>query len=603
MFLTFPVQEDLASLQRNVQRSSVLHAALQSELRVAEAEVQAAMDLVDELDEPSAEDRQRVADASAAVETLQVREKETAEQLRLMRDQEAELLARQRRRARFQPALAKETVRLCPPDRYMAIVKDSVDDQELRDVILFWRLLSQNAEADAAGAAGAESQPESADSQSSEAVQRKHSSKKALHLRRDQYARYKNNAVLREFIEQMCLPVHEFGDALRHGFRPDVPQTPEARCEDFVRALLPRAPQFRDEQQFLSAARVVVGTELSHEPSVRGFVRDSYKRLAMVSTRPTAKGKAVITPFHELFGLHFLDRKPLTDFYQGTDRVLFIRLIEAEREGLITITMDLPTIKRVVESSSGSGSGAQEVEIVDIATFLKEVVLNFLPKQSMHEDLHPQSRSSWDRERLLCLQTCVDQQLVPSLQAEIRRELVRVGKEVIVQQAADNFSAMLAMGPYIPPYQDVRERIKDTLRACPSRPFYGTVASIFVSLGRHEALCMAFVNKDGVLRAHDLIPSQALNQKDERIKRFLIENRPDLIVINASGAGAARSTAVGIEKSILKEVEEEIKKRDFARREGRMEGVSYADDEDEFVPYKAQVGRTCVVIPTRLIVV
>ena len=100
---------------------------------------------------------------------------------------------------------------------------------------------------------------------------------------------------------------------------------------------------------------------------------------------------------------------------------------------------------------------------------------------------------------------------------------------------------------------------------------------------------MAYVNKDGVLRAHDLIPAQALNQKDERIKRFLVENRPDLVVINASGAGAARSTAIVVEKNILKEVEEEVRRRDQARREGRMEGVAYVDDDEEFVPYRAQV--------------
>jgi methylase of polypeptide subunit release factors len=52
-----------------------------------------------------------------------------------------------------------------------------------------------------------------------------------------------------------------------------------------------------------------------------------------------------------------------------------------------------------------------------------------------------------------------------------------------------------------------------------------------------------------------------------------------------------------VEKAILKEVEEEVKRRDFARREGRMEGVSYADDEDEFVPYRAQVS-LIIFLPT-----
>lgn len=42
--------------------------------------------------------------------------------------------------------------------------------------------------------------------------------------------------------------------------------------------------------------------------------RSLYKFAASVSTTPTAKGKEEIDSFHPLYGLHYLDRKPLNDF-------------------------------------------------------------------------------------------------------------------------------------------------------------------------------------------------------------------------------------------------------------------------------------------------
>ena len=579
----------LAHLEDDIRRLSVSLESAQSDLRLAEAEVQQAMDLVDEKDEPTAEDRERVATASAEAEQLQAQVQTLGEELHTTREEAKTQQSRFQRRSKFHPAAARETLRLFPADRYMAMVRDSTDDTELRDVLQFFRLLAQNTEADANTTEEQAEEHADADGRPKKIL-----NKRAMRLRRNEYARYKNIEPLRKFVETLACPVSEFGDALRHGYRSEVPQTPEALCSEQARELLASCKIFSSEQQVINAARIVIGTELSMEPSVRSAARAMYKRVVTVSTRPTTKGRSVITPFHEYFGLHFLQGKPLSDFYLGAERSLFIRLAEAERDGLITVSFDLPSKKITRQRTDAEGNQMNEtieVDEPDMTTFLLELKLlvNFLPTPAVKDDLYPNSRPSWDVERVMCMQACVEQYLCPSLQQEVRRELMRIGKEAIVQQAAQNFSTMLAVGPYIPPYQDVRERIKDTLRACPNRPFYGTVVSIFVSLGRNEPLCMAYVNKDGVLRAHDLIPAQALNQKDERIKRFLVENRPDLVVINASGAGAARSTAIVVEKNILKEVEEEVRRRDQARREGRMEGVAYVDDDEEFVPYRAQV--------------
>ena len=213
--------------------------------------------------------------------------------------------------------------------------------------------------------------------------------------------------------------------------------------------------------------------------------------------------------------------------------------MEAERLGLVTVTIDPPR-KSVGKKDA---SGEKQEEVVDYEPFLiskLNLMLQFMPTLPVEDDMHPASRRTWDSERLACLQHCVETHLLPSLQKEFRRDLVRIGKEAIVEEAANNFSKMLTMGPYVP-QTDSRERVKEMLKACPNRAFYGTVASIFLSVGRNEPLCMAYVNKDGVLRAHDYLPAQAQNQKHDRIRKFIVDNRPDLIVLNASVSMAGQN--------------------------------------------------------------
>lgn len=102
---------------------------------------------------------------------------------------------------------------------------------------------------------------------------------------------------------------------------------------------------------------------------------------AKVSTRPTEKGlqalAAATSPFAaDIFGLHYIQGKPLKEFYQykhncygpsgagglpglcvmrtgEQGRSFFLRLIEAERLGLITIAIDLIDADKTFASRIG----------------------------------------------------------------------------------------------------------------------------------------------------------------------------------------------------------------------------------------------------------
>ena len=229
------------------------------------------------------------------------------------------------------------------------------------------------------------------------------------------------------------MPISDLGDSLRFGFKSEPPPTvqfsPDLIAGDFLQIedpfqknsqsqldssslVLDRSEGvgggsvFSTEQSVLRAVSVMLSTELAMEPSVRQAVRKILRSRCTVSTRPTEKGLATITPFHELFGLHFLDRKPVADllnppappppaarfvppdgsddiegggaagggsgsgsgaggavaggdhphfspgdpgapqrffaYLQRSPRTVFLRLVEAEADGLITISLSPP---------------------------------------------------------------------------------------------------------------------------------------------------------------------------------------------------------------------------------------------------------------------
>lgn len=45
-----------------------------------------------------------------------------------------------------------------------------------------------------------------------------------------------------------------------------------------------------------------------------------------MSTNPTDKGKEEIDAFHPLYGLHYLNRKQMTEFLTGADRTQWLQI-------------------------------------------------------------------------------------------------------------------------------------------------------------------------------------------------------------------------------------------------------------------------------------
>lgn len=96
----------------------------------------------------------------------------------------------------------------------------------------------------------------------------------------------------------------------------------------------------------MERARVMIAAEIAAEPSVRRVVRAVYRSVGYITTQPTAAGLDQINPFHEMFGLHMLDRRPLREFFEskGSGRYMYARLMQAKSQGLIEVKIMIPTL-------------------------------------------------------------------------------------------------------------------------------------------------------------------------------------------------------------------------------------------------------------------
>ena len=206
----------------------------------------------------------------------------------------------------------------------------------------------------------------------------------------------------------------------------------------------------------------------------------------------------------------------------------------------------------------------------------------YLPTDHPELDSRQGIRKSWDDQRLKVIDECISKYLIPSLEAETHRELERLSRDGIIEEAAENYSTLLSVGPF----RGKEVHMKTVLKSCPYRAAVYSVAAIVVPASARDDLCMAYVDRDGVLRAHDIVSSKARSQQRTKIMHFLKSIRPEVIVLNSSGGVASKSLMQNIKQHMLREVSTMINKEAIEKREAREERNNYAhyeNEEDEFI--------------------
>lgn len=383
-------------------------------------------------------------------------------------------------------------------------------------------------------------------------------------LNRSAYARYKKLEGVRHYISFFTAPVHEIGSALFYELTVNHPATrnfdPVQSATELIDGI-----KIRSVSQLNKAVEQVVATELSMEPTIRMKTREVFRSGGSISTEVTDKGKQTITTFSSYFGVHCIEDKPIKEFFTRKGLTLFMKMLEAEQLGYIKIIIKGPEL----DGKPHPGAFAMHLG-------------KFLLSTQLDDDEYFESRQAWDGLRLQIIRTTIEKFLVPSFIKEIRAELTRLGKDAIIDEAAAAFELKLKTGPFIPCYENESETLRLLLTEAPQRPHAESVVGFFFSQDKRMSLHMVCVDKDGCVKAHHEIPSQAMIQKKDKVEAFLYENRPELIVINSAAGVNAKNLQMLIEKEIIDSINQALKLQYEYNK--RQDEYDYSRNDDNPIP-------------------
>jgi hypothetical protein len=163
-------------------------------------------------------------------------------------------------------------------------------------------------------------------------------------LDKEQYFTARRRGELREIVEMFSVSAASLGDAVRYGASLKVqPPAPPIDVGDLPSSYLSSDCPTIDI--VMERVRIMIAAEIAAEPSVRRVVRAAYRSVGHITTRPTPTGLDQINPFHEMFGLHMLEMRPLREFFdaKGPGKYMYARLMQAKSQGLIEVDIAIPT--------------------------------------------------------------------------------------------------------------------------------------------------------------------------------------------------------------------------------------------------------------------
>ena len=544
----------------------------------------------------SVEDKERIAKAEGRIEDLQQEMRNIQTQIV---ENEAAIERAKRLNAivsKHPPEVAKKVCELFPLPVYEPVLASCQDEVELTDIISYLYLIVKG----------------SAAPRNDRATKLNSSKLKRLRgMDRDLYSRVcQQEKEVRIFSLLFTTPLPELAILIRtklSGSQEAVDEMREGPPTPYDPVETVSAQFLNDKmslpEDLLRYTRTLLAIELAAEPAVRGLIRTTFRESAVFCTKPTPKGAEIIGPFHELFGSHLLTDKPVRELLgRGRNRSLFVRLCKAKSDGLISIAFKVkvadsagPSYLSTQESLDGplfGTSSAKDLrtDSLAVAKYLIEssgLSGLYLPVLQAEEDTQPELRREWDGLRMSVLIDAVRKHLLPFLENELFRELLRDSREAVVAEMSTNFTKMLAVGPYRKPVVSA----SDVLMFTPRPASQVTVVSIMQSVEKDEALFMAFVDKDGVLRRHDMLPAGAWNQRREKLTQFFKLTCPDVIVVNSSGGQSSYSTYNMVKKYLVAEISNMLRREARERAERRRMNADYNryQDEEEVLEFKPEV--------------
>lgn len=188
-------------------------------------------------------------------------------------------------------------------------------------------------------------------------------------------------------------------------------QTPEDAAKEFAKG------PYKTPADALTAARLVLATEIASNPGFRRWVRLVYANDASISVTPTKKGFDEIEPASPFYHFKYLNEKPLYKFHDAQ----FLQILQAEKQGLVTLDLSVEESEKFIDDCKS------------------KVVTR--------------SSSLWDEQRSLVIEQAMKQIVFPAVVAYHKDKISQVARENLAYECQMALQSKINVAPYKPEKQ------------------------------------------------------------------------------------------------------------------------------------------------------
>ncbi|GMS90041.1 hypothetical protein PENTCL1PPCAC_12216, partial [Pristionchus entomophagus] len=313
---------------------------------------------------------------------------------------------------------------------------------------------------------------------------------------------------LGELAARFGLTPKQFAENLdwrRHDVEQD-PVDPYVAAEDYI------TTSFSSVQDVIQGAQFMLAKQISREPLARSRMRDHYRRRAVISVRPTLKGRETMDDSHPMWKKRYIKEKPICDL-EGDDYLQYHLLRES---GVLEVRIE------VDRQRDG-----------EMQSTLLETICN---EQPFHRDEYTEVAESWNVLRRQVVEMALQQMLFPELKIELEKKLLEEAKEWVVKRCSEAMYTRLLHSSYKPPKKIDGDDDDDDDRDGEVRVF-----GVVYSTERDEVSFGALIDQDGVVIDTIRLPylmnrrgPQEERQKKEdmaKLARFVNKHVPHVIAV------------------------------------------------------------------------
>lgn len=325
-------------------------------------------------------------------------------------------------------------------------------------------------------------------------------------------------AGLAPWVSGLGLTAAQLAENVEAGYRKHIPTDLQVSPAEHSQRFVAAAGGFSTPDAVQKGGCHVAAMQIAAEPLLRQEVRKQYQDHATITTKPTAEGEATLNAFHVLGPAKRLAGKPLSKF-EGSD--LFLRVLQAESAGLITVEIGLP-----------------EKRLHDLLESLNESYVT----GGLSE-----AAQAWDDVRRSVLHDAVVSLLLPAMEREARAGLAADARAAVLDAAADRLWDYASQAPLQVRLVDEEDTETDrrVMAVCygPGNP-----ATTFVMLDPSGNLvdfmhCPQFsgpIPKRKAIQGlvYNLFEDPKKSQDALRIRQFIETHKPHAIVVGASSPEA-----------------------------------------------------------------